>query len=140
MKIKMAVGVVAVIGLMGNAYAATATCPSIDKISQKPMAGGGFEYFAQGPTGSTQKWTGENQQAQESYLKDSTFTDANYKESTKAVICTYEGEGDAGVRVVLKEFNDFKPATNSWNAEFCKNADITKCQFKYSTLTEPQKS
>ena len=141
MQSKIAVGVFAMMALMGNVYAAEATCPPIEKITQKPLAGGGFEYFAAGPNGSNLQWTGENQEAKEHFLKDSKFTDASNKTSTKAVICTYEGAGDAGVRVVLKAFNDVKPLTGTtWKDDFCKNPDISKCAFKYSELTEPAQS
>ncbi len=135
MQSKIAVGVFAMMALMGNVYADTATCPSIKQITQKALAGGGFEYFADGPNGSKLQWTGENPQAQADYLKDSDFTDAYIKTSTKAVICTYEGKGDAGVRVALKEFHDAKPAGSGWQNDSCKNSDPSKCAIDYSKLT-----
>ncbi|UII71109.1 DUF3757 domain-containing protein [Pseudomonas sp. HN11] len=128
MKIALTAGAFAMLALMGNAYAATATCPPISTITQTEMSGGGYSYSATGPSGLT--WTGENPQGQSNYLDDSKFTDAYYKSETKAVICSYEGPGDAGVRVALKPVENWAPAPGTqWNGNSCKDSDISKCSF-----------
>jgi hypothetical protein len=131
MRTKIVASVLFTMALMGNAYADTATCPPISTIKQTALSGGGFSYSAPGP--NQRSWTGENQEAKEDYL-ESKYTDALYKESTKAVVCSYEGEGPRGVRVALRDFKDWKPALNTaWDKDyFCKNSDISKCSFEYT--------
>ncbi|WP_347169783.1 hypothetical protein AAHI06_26135 [Pseudomonas salmasensis] len=131
MKIALTAGAFTLLALMGNAYADTATCPPISTIKQKSMGeDSGYSYTAPGPNGLT--WEGENPQAKPNYLDDSKFTDAQYKAETKAVICSYEGEGDAGVRVTLKPVNDWAAASGTqWDGVFCKSTDISKCSFTY---------
>lgn len=131
MKIALTAGSLALVAMMGNAYAETATCPSISTISQQALPSGGYSYAAPGPNGQT--WAGENPQAESSYLADSTFTDAQYKDETKAVICSYEGAGNAGVRVTLKPVKSRAAASGTnWSGVECKASDISKCSFTYS--------
>ncbi|WP_300629502.1 DUF3757 domain-containing protein [Pseudomonas sp.] len=131
MKIALAAGALAMFALMGNAYADTATCAPISTIKQTEMSGGGYSYSAPGPNGLT--WTGENPQAQSHYLDESKFTDANYKSATQAVICSYEGPGDAGVRVTLKPVNNWAAAPGTvWKGTFCADHDISKCSFTFN--------
>ncbi|MBV4479761.1 DUF3757 domain-containing protein [Pseudomonas khavaziana] len=131
MRIALTAGAFAMLALTGNAYAATATCPPISTIKQTEMGEGGYSYSAPGPNGLT--WEGENKEAKPSYLDESKFTDAKYKDETKAVICSYEGSGDAGVRVALKPVNSWAAAPGTqWNDDFCKNSDISKCSFIYN--------
>ncbi|MFJ4193228.1 hypothetical protein [Pseudomonas sp. NPDC089534] len=138
MKLGILAGALALCGLAGNALAATATCPPIQAIKQAPMDGGGFAYQSPGPTGSGQQWNGDNEEAKENFLADSRFTDASYKASTNAVICSYEGAGDAGLRVVLKKVNGFAAAAGTaWNGEACAGQDTAKCAFNYSSVTAP---
>lgn len=138
MKTAQTAAALALFALMGNAYADTATCPPISTIKQE-ASGNGYTYLAPGPNG--QNWEGVNPQAQSSFLADSQFKNAKYKDDTKAVICSYEGEGAAGVRVTLKPVKDWSKAPNtSWkdvvedtlkNAE-CRASDISQCSFTYS--------
>lgn len=130
MKGIMKIGLMAIALSAGQVYADTATCPHVATIKQQALAGGGFSYSAAGPEQRT--WTGENEYAEETYLKDVHFNDAKYKADGQAVICSYEGEGDAGVRLVLKPFNQWKPAAGTaWQGDTCKASDISKCAFSY---------
>ncbi|WP_017903085.1 DUF3757 domain-containing protein [Pseudomonas asplenii] len=128
------------LALASQAYAAdpvqTATCPAREQISQSEMAGGGFSYQASGPGGSS--WTGENEEAKGDYLQQVAFISATYKESTKAVICDYEGPGDAGIRLVLKAFEGWQPGQGTdWPGNTCQNSVVGQCAFAYSKLAAP---
>ncbi|MDO7896438.1 DUF3757 domain-containing protein [Pseudomonas citrulli] len=115
----------------GYVYADIATCPHIATIKQVPLQGGGFSYSAPGPDQRT--WEGENEYADESYLATVHFTNAGYNASKQSVICSYEGEGDAGIRLALKPFNQWGPAPGTaWQGETCTAADISQCSFSYA--------
>ncbi|NWB94286.1 DUF3757 domain-containing protein [Pseudomonas gingeri] len=129
------------LALMGHAYGqdpvTIATCPAKDTITQEQMSDGGYSYKASGPAGGT--WTGENEAATADYLQAVTFTSATYKDSTKAVICDYEGSGDAGIRLVLKAFQNWQAAQGTdWNGSSCENSVVNQCAFAYSTLAPAQ--
>jgi hypothetical protein len=128
---KMKLGLIAIAMCTGYAYADTATCPHVATVKQQALQDNGFSYSAPGP--EQRMWTGENEYANESYLADVHFTDARFKADGQAVICSYEGAGDAGIRLVLKPFNQWKPATGTaWQGETCKALDISKCSFEYT--------
>ncbi|NVZ62242.1 DUF3757 domain-containing protein [Pseudomonas gingeri] len=130
MQIKITLGLIALALFTGNVYADIATCPHIATIRQYPLEEAGFRYEAPGPESRT--WTGENEYADESYLAAVHFANAKLNTDTQAVICSYEGEGDAGVRVALKPFNQLKPAPGTaWQGQDCTNPDISRCSFEY---------
>ena len=132
MKLAQTAAALTLFALMGNAYADTdtATCPPIASIKQE-ASGDGYTYLAPGPNGLN--WEGLNPQAQVSYLAASQFKNAKYKNETQAVICSYEGAGDAAVRVTLKPLKDWKKAPNtSWKDVECNASDISQCSFTYT--------
>ncbi|WP_420234790.1 hypothetical protein ACN079_11365 [Pseudomonas sp. ABY48] len=127
---KMRFGLIAITLFTGYVYADIATCPHVATIKQQALQDGGFSYSAPGP--EQRMWTGENEYANESYLIAVHFNDARFKADGQAVICSYEGEGDAGIRLVLKPFNQWKPAAGTaWQGETCAAPDISKCSFEY---------
>ncbi|MGE8068715.1 hypothetical protein [Pseudomonas sp. NPDC089569] len=133
---KFSVGLFALMALAGNTFADTTSCPQVSDIKQSRMDIGGYVYTADGPRG--QVWNGENDHAEASYLKDSNFSGAQYKEKTDqrnsmdAVICDYEGSGAAGVRLVLKPVHEWQPADGSnWTDKSCQSTDVAKCSFNH---------
>ncbi len=130
MKEQMKIGLMVIALSTGYVYADIATCPHVATIKQQALQDSGFSYSAPGPEQRT--WTGENEYANESYLADVHFSDARFKADGQAVICSYEGEGDAGIRLVLKPINQWKPAAGTtWQGETCTASDISKCSFEY---------
>ncbi|MCQ6257540.1 DUF3757 domain-containing protein [Pseudomonas sp. Q11] len=125
----MKIGLMAIALSTGYVHADIATCPHVATIKQQALDSG-FSYSAPGP--EQRMWTGENEYADENYLTKVHFTDARFNTNSQAVICSYEGEGDAGVRLALKPFNQWKAAAGTaWQGETCKASDISKCSFEY---------
>ncbi|KPA97211.1 MULTISPECIES: DUF3757 domain-containing protein [Pseudomonas] len=126
------------LALAGQAWAETpvltATCPRAGDINQHPGSEG-YTYDAKGPGGS--QWTGENPETGIEYKV--AFVSASYKASTQAVICDYEGDGDAGIRLTLKAVQDWKPSPDTdWKDGFCKSGETSRCGFSYSALITTQ--
>ncbi|MGY2182025.1 DUF3757 domain-containing protein [Pseudomonas agarici] len=129
-KIKVGLGLMVIALFTGNAYADTATCPHTATIKEQPLKDGGFSYSAPGPEG--RMWTGENEYAAKSYLGEVNFTNAKFNTDSQAVICSYEGDGEAGIRLALKPFNQWKAANGTaWQKQDCADSDISKCSFEY---------
>ena len=127
---KMKFGLMAIALSTGYVYANIATCPHVATIKQQALQDSGFSYSAPGP--EQRMWTGENEYAKESYLTAVHFNDARFKADGQAVICSYEGEGYAGIRLSLKPVNQWKPAPGTvWQGETCTASDISKCSFEY---------
>jgi hypothetical protein len=117
--------------LIGNAYADTGTCPHPATVKQSALDGGGFSYSAPGPNG--RMWQGENEYAAQDYLDTIQFNNAAFKADTAAVICSYEGQGEAAVRLTLKPVKDWKAAAGtSWSGQQCTASDISRCSFEYA--------
>lgn len=126
------------LALAGQAYAEnpvmTATCPQAGDINQH-SGSEGYIYDAQGPGGS--QWLGENPETETAYKV--VFISASYKASTQAVICDYEGDGDAAIRLTLKAVQDWKPSQDTdWKDGFCKSGQTSRCGFSYSAVTTAQ--
>lgn len=128
----MLAGVVIAIALMGDAHAATSTCPSIQIITQTPTVSGGYRYESSQPGGGT--WQGENPLAKAEYLTDSTFHDARYDANNQAVTCTYKGpmSNDASFSLTLKPISDWNLIpSGDWRGTYCEALDISKCSFTH---------
>ena len=87
----MSAGIITMMALMGNAYAATTACPAVSDIKQTDD-GNGFSYTAAAPNG--QQWVGGNPMADESDLKNVTFKMAAIRTNASKtfVACDYEGK------------------------------------------------
>lgn len=125
----MSAGIITMIALMGNAYAATTACPAVSDIKQT-ADGKGFSYTAAAPNG--QQWVGENPMADESDLKNVTFKMASIRTNTSKtfVACDYEGKKDEAVRMSLTTKSAAKPVGTAWKGNECKENNQELCTFE----------
>ena len=125
----MSAGIITMIALMGNAYAATTACPAVSDIKQT-ADGNGFSYTAAAPNG--QQWVGENLMADESDLKNVTFKMASIRTNASKtfVACDYEGKKDEAVRMSLTTKSVAKPVGTAWKGNECKENNQELCTFE----------
>ena len=136
MNLKRVVWLFAIIAVSGQAYAQTSSCPKPADIKHSRMDIGGFSYVADGPL--DQKWTGQNEHAEEANMESLVFKEASYKarddgvNSMSSVFCDYHGSGSFAVRLVLKPVHDFDRAADTlWKDNHCKDNDRLKCSFNH---------
>lgn len=126
----MSAGIITMIALMGNAYAATTACPAVSDIKQTIM------YTAAAPNG--QQWTGEDPRVDDTVLKNVTFKMATIRTVTEKttgktktfVACDYEGKNDEGVRMSLTTQAAPKPVGTAWKGDECKDNNQALCSFE----------
>lgn len=126
----MSAGIITMIALMGNAYAATTACPAVSDIKQTIM------YTAAAPNG--QQWTGEDPRVDDTVLKNVTFKMATIRTVTEKttgktktfVACDYEGKNDEGVRMSLTTQAAPKPVGTAWKGDECKDNNQALCTFE----------
>ncbi|MQU62263.1 DUF3757 domain-containing protein [Pseudomonas sp. FSL R10-1350] len=126
---KMSAGIITMMALMGNAYAATTACPAVSDIRQT-ADGNGFSYTAAAPNG--QQWVGGNPMADESDLKNVTFKMASIRTNASKtfVACDYEGKKDEAVRMSLTTKPAAKPVGTAWKGNECKENNQELCTFE----------
>ena len=137
---KMSAGIITMMALMGNAYAASTACPAVSDIKQTVGHNErGVEttfYTAKAPYG--QEWKGENEEAKESDLENVTFKMATIRTITEKttgkpktfVACDYEGKNDEGVRLSLTTQAAPKPIGTAWKGNECKENNQELCTFE----------
>lgn len=127
---KMSAGIITMMALMGNAYAATTACPAVSDIKQTIM------YTAAAPNG--QQWMGEDPRVDDTVLKNVTFKMAAIRTITEKttgktktfVACDYEGKNDEGVRLSLTTQAAPKPIGTAWKGNECKANNQKLCTFE----------
>lgn len=126
---KMSAGIITMMALMGNAYAATTACPAVSDIKQT-ADGNGFSYTAAAPNG--QQWVGGNPRAEESDLKNVTFKMASIRTNASKIFvaCDYEGKKDEAVRISLTTKPAAKPVGTAWKGNECKENNQELCTFE----------
>ncbi|PMV17971.1 MULTISPECIES: DUF3757 domain-containing protein [unclassified Pseudomonas] len=120
---KVSAGIIAMLAVVGNAYATTMTCPAVASISQT-KEGSGYAYVASAP--DAKRWVGENPMAADDDLKKVHFKMASIQK--EFVACDYEGKDDAAVRMSLKVMA--KPVGKAWTGSICKNVSESVCTFE----------
>lgn len=126
----MSAGIITMMALMGNAYAATTACPAVSDIKQTIM------YTAAAPNG--QQWMGEDPRVDDTVLKNVTFKMATIRTITEKttgktktfVACDYEGKNDEGVRLSLTTQAAPKPVGTAWKGNECKENNQELCTFE----------
>lgn len=122
---KVSAGVITMMVLMGNAYAATTACPAVSDIKQE-VKGQGYAYTAG-------DWMGENPMADESDLKNVMFKMAAIRSNSMGdafVACDYEGKKNEAIRMTLKTKTVAKPVGTAWANNECKGSDPALCTFE----------